>query len=825
MFKHEFQGGSYVEVFSAQGRDPVAKWRLSGSASTKNKVYDKDVKSFVYFLEGETTTTKMSLPKDEKQSLGLTQRYLVLQLYVPLGHSFSLEFGVSDSSGNNKRRILLSSNHREITITQLHARFPFNILRLGVWLNLCFDLRSLVGETFKGECFNALENLTISASCRLRKIFTMKLQPFDTTDDDELYNCENTNSGELDNIPKSLQLSTLPDIPYYTQVINMSKILQAEIKTRERAGLPPPSTPILTEADMPGNKPEEQPTHIAFGSKVVIPKHARKSSREGGASSAGARSSSGLNHSGSIPHLTSVSPAFEPESGCESSRLTHRLSYQRSLSDATYFQPESSSNQLEVEATQTTMQPRPPRTGSGGKTRRRPLRIKHPGSSKVRNGDDKDNTINSVKNGVNGSSTSKDNVSDDQESISRSQSESSLKTSGDDNTLAGSFNKMSIKIPEMDQNGHDDGDPASSKEQAALMTKIEKGSPPVFTFSSRPRSAPRSPRGRQRKTSDFTQVTAPAEEKPEIKLSSQVSVDSKDWTNTSQNRLRKGSDRSEYDDDFYKASGESSAEEDDLQNFLKASGNSRCSSRGSKLSPLESPLPSPEPDPLSKSQTLRMSIRSSLLKEIPSPRKSNAKPYDAKNYQSDANSWRNVQSDASSWRFDTSVMSNNMLDKSLGRSFNSSFGHDSGIFREHLNSSGTGSEGIIINDGGDSLSDSSDDTTYSTWKGPPPSDKRIHRYLDEMRHPGPEPDLTATLPMDPREYSNAFSPPIVLPSQKRSTAGQQAALSAALSPPRSRNPSSSMDHHTADEEELDLLYDPCLNCYFDPRTHKYYELA
>ena len=212
-----WQGGPYVEVFSVQGRETVAKWRLSGSASAKNKVYDKDVKSFVYILEGETTTTKMSLPKDEKQSLGLLQRFLVLQLYVPLGHSFSLEFGITDS-GNNKRRILLSSNHRDVTITQLHARFPLNILRLGVWLNLCMDLQSIVGETFKGQSFKALENLTISASCRLRKIFTMKLQPYDTTDDDEIYCCESTNCGELDNIPKALQLSTSPDVQYYTQV-------------------------------------------------------------------------------------------------------------------------------------------------------------------------------------------------------------------------------------------------------------------------------------------------------------------------------------------------------------------------------------------------------------------------------------------------------------------------------------------------------------------------------------------------------------------------------------------------------------------------------
>lgn len=206
-----------MEVFSAQSRDPVGKWRLSGSASVKNKVYDKDVKSFVYNLEGETTTTKMSLPKDEKQSLGLLQRYLILQLYVPLGHSFSLEFGITDS-GNNKRRILLSSNHREVTITHLHARFPLNILRLGVWLNLCMDLQSLVSETFKGQSFKALENLTISASCRLRKIFTMRVQPFDTTDDDEIYGCQNTNNGEIDNIPKAHQISTSPDVQYHTQV-------------------------------------------------------------------------------------------------------------------------------------------------------------------------------------------------------------------------------------------------------------------------------------------------------------------------------------------------------------------------------------------------------------------------------------------------------------------------------------------------------------------------------------------------------------------------------------------------------------------------------
>ena len=40
-----------------------------------------------------------------------------------------------------------------------------------------------------------------------------------------------------------------------------------------------------------------------------------------------------------------------------------------------------------------------------------------------------------------------------------------------------------------------------------------------------------------------------------------------------------------------------------------------------------------------------------------------------------------------------------------------------------------------------------------------------------VQHPGPEPDLTATLPLDPREYTDVFSPPIVLPSQKISSGG------------------------------------------------------
>lgn len=71
-----------------------------------------------------------------------------------------------------------------------------------------------------------------------------------------------------------------------------------------------------------------------------------------------------------------------------------------------------------------------------------------------------------------------------------------------------------------------------------------------------------------------------------------------------------------------------------------------------------------------------------------------------------------------------------MLDKSLDQSFNSSYGQDHLTFGRISESD---EPNIVNNDGGDSLSDDSDDTSCSTWKQPPPPDKRTHRYLDEMR--------------------------------------------------------------------------------------------
>ena len=55
---------------------------------------------------------------------------------------------------------------------------------LWQWLNLCVDMRSLMSGAWSDTAFSSLEGITISGCCKLRRIFTMRRQAPDTTDDD-----------------------------------------------------------------------------------------------------------------------------------------------------------------------------------------------------------------------------------------------------------------------------------------------------------------------------------------------------------------------------------------------------------------------------------------------------------------------------------------------------------------------------------------------------------------------------------------------------------------------------------------------------------------
>ena len=179
LFDTAYQGGAAVEVFSAGGSNPTSNWKVSGAVQ---RIYDKSVKGYVFQCDGGPSA-KMQLPKDERRLLGLVQPYLVLQLSIPAAKPFALELSVSDTT-RARRRVLVSTSFREPVRTPLHTRLPLAAVHRDVWLNLTFDLHSLVAANFPGATFSRLESLALGAVCKVRRVFTLREPPVEGVSSD-----------------------------------------------------------------------------------------------------------------------------------------------------------------------------------------------------------------------------------------------------------------------------------------------------------------------------------------------------------------------------------------------------------------------------------------------------------------------------------------------------------------------------------------------------------------------------------------------------------------------------------------------------------------
>uniref|UniRef100_A0A3Q0SCV0 CFA20 domain-containing protein n=1 Tax=Amphilophus citrinellus TaxID=61819 RepID=A0A3Q0SCV0_AMPCI len=226
MFRNNYQGGAVVEIFSGQGKDPAAKWKLCGGPSAIYKEYNKEVKGCVYCLEGSSQTVKMQMPDNGKMSLGLLQRFLVLQVNVPHCHDFSAELVITDSE-HLKRRLHLSTVHKEVSATLLHAKIPFVGLKRNTWSTLCVDLVSLSSELFKG--FLTLDGITLFATCKVRRIFTIKADPAGMPDDGKAVDMFLSGADLMDLIPRSCQYPA--DVNQVIQVFNRENVRKADLRT------------------------------------------------------------------------------------------------------------------------------------------------------------------------------------------------------------------------------------------------------------------------------------------------------------------------------------------------------------------------------------------------------------------------------------------------------------------------------------------------------------------------------------------------------------------------------------------------------------------
>ena len=72
MFKHAFHGGPAVEVLTEKGKNPLEKWKVEGAKI--QKVFDKEMKGSIFVM---ANSSKLQIPGDEKQLLGLMQHFIV----------------------------------------------------------------------------------------------------------------------------------------------------------------------------------------------------------------------------------------------------------------------------------------------------------------------------------------------------------------------------------------------------------------------------------------------------------------------------------------------------------------------------------------------------------------------------------------------------------------------------------------------------------------------------------------------------------------------------------------------------------------------------
>ncbi|XP_011802596.1 PREDICTED: uncharacterized protein C3orf67 homolog isoform X2 [Colobus angolensis palliatus] len=145
------------------------------------------------------------------------------------------------------------------------------MIKRKIWCNLCIDLVAFTSEIFKGAVFQSLDGIVVSANCKLRKIFTLKSKPQDTADKDAVCGVPFSTDEPTDIIPRSCQLMT--DVPHVTQLLNMTKLRQTEIKFGGHRPLRSAESDrfINRGTGNTRNSKNQDVCHIAFGSKVLGP--------------------------------------------------------------------------------------------------------------------------------------------------------------------------------------------------------------------------------------------------------------------------------------------------------------------------------------------------------------------------------------------------------------------------------------------------------------------------------------------------------------------------------------------------------------------------
>lgn len=157
-----------IEIFSPSGKLPGQGWKIT---SNIHRVYDRTVKGFVYLID-KPINSFMTIPENNKLTLGLKQRYLIIQLRYNQSKTITFEIVILDKQ-QQRHRFHISTKFKNIDIKVFHVQIPFNVnCEDNYWINYILDLKMLCEIYFHVD-YKTIDSITIQPSCRLRKIFTL----------------------------------------------------------------------------------------------------------------------------------------------------------------------------------------------------------------------------------------------------------------------------------------------------------------------------------------------------------------------------------------------------------------------------------------------------------------------------------------------------------------------------------------------------------------------------------------------------------------------------------------------------------------------------
>jgi hypothetical protein len=140
------------------------------------------VKGFVFLLDKKSTSSGAMMqlpPTPSKETLGLTQRYLVLQLRLLAKKPLTVEINILSLKDKRQRyRLHLSNKFRTIEVHQLHVQIPLGpLLTPDTWTHFILDVAHLTSFFFRNGDFGSIDSISIHAGCRLRVSVVPPLPP------------------------------------------------------------------------------------------------------------------------------------------------------------------------------------------------------------------------------------------------------------------------------------------------------------------------------------------------------------------------------------------------------------------------------------------------------------------------------------------------------------------------------------------------------------------------------------------------------------------------------------------------------------------------